>query len=241
MCYPFYFTVRHGHLSIYWKRGGRGGKGNECVQSNKIFAEIFKPNMLLRTFQAIHYGFIFFNVHIHPAIFALLFFGHEREREWVCVWCAAKYFLCHLSLNKCIYGTHPTFYRLLYRCYELIITNIKRNGEWNWWHIPNLCGTDIEWQKRHICVHETYGWTEKKSSLMTYAPPVPMIRSLSFGLPVRLHDNQKFRFLRADKRFLFFFFCVSVSEKMCACCCPHLEPVQANGHEIWYGQLIQLL
>lgn len=131
--------------------------------------------MLLRTFQAIYYGFIFFNVHIHPATFALLFFGNER----VCVWCAAKYFLCHLSLNKCIYGTHPTFYRLVYRCYELIITNIKRNGEWIWWHIPNLCGTDIEWQKRHICVHETYGWTEKKSSLMTYAPPVPMIRSLS--------------------------------------------------------------
>lgn len=137
-------------------------------------------------------------------------FSGTKERERVCVWCAAKYFLCHLSLNKCIYGTHPTFYRLLYRCYELIITNIKRNGEWIWWHIPNLCGTDIEWQKRDICVHETYGWTEKKSSLMTYAPPVPMIRSLSslfFGLPVRLHDNQKFRFLPADKRFLFFLLC----------------------------------
>lgn len=30
---------------------------------------------------------------------------------------------------------------------------------------------------------------------------------LFFGLPVRLHDNQKFRFLPADKRFLFFLLC----------------------------------
>lgn len=180
----------------------------------------------------------------------------------MCLRCAAKYFLCHLSLNKCIYGDTRRIYinthtHTFYRFRSLLWVNNNKYREWNGFDgIPNLCGTDLEWQKRHICVHETYRW--KKSSLMTYAHPFSIwLVCVFFSLVVATILVLRYwhiwvplvagAFVRLESKSFFFFlrFCsiendAYVDDGLYLYIYPHLEPVPTNGHKIWYGQLIQL-
>lgn len=68
------FHYSPSHLFIFVER--------KSVQSNKIFAEIFKPNMLHRTFQAIYIMALYSSVSISTMIFLF----HTFTYSCLCCW-----------------------------------------------------------------------------------------------------------------------------------------------------------
>lgn len=102
-------------------------------------------NQTVKTFQVIHNGLILFN---RFSLSILCF------RWCLCVFffsCVEKIFSFVIYLWMNAFMAESYTHINIRRHIELIIT-------WIWNGTPNLCETNIEWQKRHRCEHETYVW-----------------------------------------------------------------------------------
>lgn len=181
MSNPFYFTVLQWSICSFWLKRAKGAKQGACnpirflhKSSNKqtnrhtsAYIELFKRYVMAFNVFIIH-SVPFFAIFSFSSTLMIIFFVCCLS---VIVYRTAKCFLCHLSLNKCIYldvewkrtnksrdryvrgGRNGTLDMNVYLG-ELIITNIPKCSRFD--GIPNSivdCGTDIEWQKRDTSVY----------------------------------------------------------------------------------------
>lgn len=103
-------------------------------KTNKIFVQIFETKHVTcwNFCQAIRYGFI--NSFVAPVLLFLSSFSLGRSAS-------AKYFRCHLSLNKCIYWDALTSNTVtsIHRIAKHWVNNNKYSDGFD--GIPNLCET----------------------------------------------------------------------------------------------------